>query len=362
MPLTSIVILTYNGLEETTKPCLESVLRNTPPDAYELVLVDNASTDETAKFLEGFAAKHGHVTICLNETNKGYAGGNNDGLRLATGEYVVLLNNDTLVFPGWLKCLLRFLEEKEDFGLVGPVTNSVGNEQRIDIEGLTEANFEDFALAYTKRQCGVWFQTEKLGFFCMAMRRSLLKEIGYLDERFGIGMFEDDDYCLRVRKAGYKLAVVEDCFVFHKGSASFKKLSTDTYVDLFLRNRKLFFEKHDLLWAYSDISKAVWAKLKADIAELAKVHSPAAERLRCRLALMDDALAQVHQAEVQNTDLGGQSVAEKIIAQKHRQLMEISDWATQLKNQNDEMAHQLSRMKNSFVYRLFGRFLRYGSS
>jgi GT2 family glycosyltransferase len=362
MPSTSIVILTYNGLEETTKPCLESVLSNTPPDAYELVLVDNASTDGTVDYLKGFAAKHGHVTLCLNDTNKGFAGGNNDGMRLAAGEYVVLLNNDTLLPPGWLECLLRLLKENDDLGLVGPVTNSAGNEQRIDIAGLTEVNFEAVAAAYTRRQKNVWFQTEKLGFFCMAMRRSLLDEIGYLDERFGIGMFEDDDYCLRVRKAGYKLAVAEDCFVFHKGSVSFKKLATDTYIELFSRNRTFYFEKHDVLWAYSDISKATWARLKADIAELAKVHSPVAERLCCRLALMDDTLTQVHQVEVQNANIGGQEFAERIVAQKHRQLMEISDWATQLKSQNDEMAHQLARIKSSFAYRLFGRFLHYGPS
>ena len=223
----SIVVLCYNGLEETTRPCLESVIANTTAVSYELIVVDNASADGTAEYLKTFVARHANVRLQLNDTNKGYAGGNNDGIRLAQGQYIVLLNNDTLVPGGWLERLLKLFDEQAGVGMVGPVTNSAGNEQRIELEGLNEKNYEEIAGAYVERQKGVWFTTEKLGFFCVAMRRTLPEKIGCLDEKFGIGMFEDDDYCIRAKKAGFTLAVAEDCFVYHKGSVSFSKLAVE---------------------------------------------------------------------------------------------------------------------------------------
>ena len=131
--LASIVVLCYNGLEETTRPCMESIIANTPEGRYELIVVDNASADGTADYLKTFAARHENVRLLLNETNRGYAGGNNDGIKLAQGQYIVLLNNDTLVPGGWLEKLLKLFNEQSDVGLVGPVTNAAGNEQRIEL-------------------------------------------------------------------------------------------------------------------------------------------------------------------------------------------------------------------------------------
>jgi GT2 family glycosyltransferase len=362
-PIASIVVLSHNSLEETTKPCLESIVKTTPLEEYQLVLVDNGSTDGTAEYLRNFAAKHEHVTLCLNDINKGFAGGNNDGLRLATGEYIVLLNNDTLLTSGWLEYLLRPLKRNNTIGIVGPVTNSVGNEQRIDLPGLNETNFEIIARSHTDKQKGVWFQTEKLGFFCVAMHRHLLDQVGYLDERFGIGMFEDDDYCLRARKAGYTLTVTEDCFIYHKGSVSFKKLAGEEYNELFNRNRNLFYEKHQVVWTYADIVKAAWFRLRIDVTELAVISSPLADRVRCRIPLMDDSIMQTHQVELMNANIKDQTIAHNIVAQKHHELMEISDWASALKQQNDELklqndalANELAVIKNSFFFRLACRF------
>ena len=121
---TSIVVLCYNGLKETTDPSLKSIIANTPADRYELIVVDNASIDGTAEYLKTFAAQHANTRIQLNDINKGYAGGNNDGIRLSQGQYIVLLNNDTLVPAGWLERLLKLFDEQPEVGMVGPVTNS----------------------------------------------------------------------------------------------------------------------------------------------------------------------------------------------------------------------------------------------
>ena len=299
----SIVVLCYNGLEETTRPCLESIVANTPADSYELIVVDNASVDGTAEYLKAFAAQHANARIQLNGINKGYAGGNNDGMRLAQGQYIVLLNNDTLVPGGWLERLLKLFEEQKVVGMVGPITNAAGNEQRILLEGLNEKNFEEIAGAYVERQKGVWFTTEKLGFFCVAMRRTLPEKIGYLDEKFGIGMFEDDDYCIRAKKAGFIFAVVEDCFVYHKGSVSFGKLDVESYRTLFEKNRAYFKEKHGVEWALTDIAFSYWEKINKDLlacVKNSKAVSPEIERILVRHENFRHLLVQIYLSELAN--------------------------------------------------------------
>lgn len=308
--ITSIVVLAYNGLEEVTRPCIESILKNTAPGSYELVLVDNASSDGTPDYFEALCSQHDHVTLCLNPQNKGYAGGNNDGMRVAKGAYIVLLNNDTLVPPGWLDRLLGLLQCNENVGLVGPVTNSAGNEQRIEISGLNESNFEQRIAPYMERQRDQWFTTERLGFYCVAMKRAVMERVGFLDERFGLGMFEDDDYCIRVRNAGYALAVIEDCFVYHKGSVSFGKLSADSYRELFEKNRALFTRLHGAQWSFSDIALGYWEKFNADLSSYR--HSideaninPAIERVLVRWENFHHLLVQVHRAELAGMSRAG---------------------------------------------------------
>jgi len=365
---TSIVVLCYNGLEETTRPCLESIISNTPIASYELIVVDNASADGTADYLKDFAAQHAHVRIQLNDTNKGYSGGNNDGIKLAQGQNIVLLNNDTLVPAGWLDSLLKLFSEQPDVGLIGPITNSAGNEQRIELNGLNEKNYENISAAYVERQKGVWFTTEKLGFFCVATRRTLIEKIGYLDEKFGIGMFEDDDYCIRAKKAGFTLAVVEDCFVYHKGSVSFKKLSSSDYIEIFNKNRNLFCEKHGVLWTYTDIAIGIWNKLRGDLTSVEKnCERTVIERITGRVNDMTNSLYQLRDIEQKSAVIGGKAFVEVQLAEKQQLLMEISDWATGLKLENERLAQAASSIKRemdemscSHFYRLFRYLQRRG--
>lgn len=300
-PNASIVVLTYNELENATRPCIDSILANTDLEANELILVDNASEDGTGAYLEQLGAGDENIRVRRNATNRGYAGGNNDGMHMARGRYIVLLNNDTLVPPEWLDALLGPLRDGR-IGLAGPLTNSAGNEQRIELPGLTEHNFAELAHNYGQRQKGVRHETGKLGFFCVAMPRTLPETIGYLDEDFGIGMFEDDDFCLRTREgAGKKLVIVEDCFVYHKGSLSFKKLELATYHEIFDRNRAYFFSKHRRHWTFSDLAFAYWQMFAADLADYTRRHrplDPAIERIQVRFENYRHLLVQVQNAEI----------------------------------------------------------------
>lgn len=350
---TSIVVLCYNGLEETTRPCLDSIIANTPVGSYELIVVDNASADGTAQYLQSFAAQHAHVRIQLNDTNKGYAGGNNDGIKLAQGQYIVLLNNDTLVPSGWLNSLLKLFNEQPDVGLVGPVTNSAGNEQRIELKGLNEKNFEEIAAAYVERQKEVWFTTEKLGFFCVAMRRTLPEKIGYLDEKFGIGMFEDDDYCIRAKKAGFTLAVVEDCFVYHKGSVSFSKLSVESYRAQFEKNKAYFREKHGIEWTLTDIAFSYWGKFDQDLSAYVKNNknvSAEIERISIRHENFKHLLVQIHRVELA-------SVPSNIRAASSHPVATRAKWQTRRQNFMRNMVQGTYAEKYRYLRTLSGRML-----
>jgi GT2 family glycosyltransferase len=281
----SVVVLTYNQLKEGTIPCLESLFQYTPKEEFELVLVDNASMDGTPEYLRSVVEGHDNVKLILNAENKGYAGGNNDGLRAASGDFIILLNNDTLMTPGWLDALLSPLEKDRSIGMICPVTNSAGNEQMIVLPSLNEENYVEVAGRYTSRNRGHLFDTEKLGFYCVALRRDVLEKVGMLDENFGIGMFEDDDYCLRVRRAGYRLVINEGCFIYHKGSLSFKRLVGKEYQELFERNREYYQSKHGVPWLFNDLTLAYFRQMRTEIEALQRGDpvSLEAERIAVRL-------------------------------------------------------------------------------
>jgi len=232
MPATSIILVSYNNLRTTTAPCLESIFKKTSGD-FEVICVDNCSTDGTREYLMAAAREEARLKPILNETNRGFSGGNNDGIEAARGDVIVLLNNDTVVTKGWLNGLRRVLEKDGSIGLVGPVSNSVGNEQRIDTAGATISEVIDEGERWSAMSEDCMFETDMLSFFCVGARRDVIDRVGLLDEAFGLGYYEDDDYCIRVRQAGYRLVCAEDVFVYHRGGGSF---SADSSRQLIKKN------------------------------------------------------------------------------------------------------------------------------
>ncbi len=243
----SIIIVTYNNLP-LTRLCLESVIRNTEHPNYEVIVVDNNSSDGTQDYLRDLASKYKHLTTILNEMNHGFAKANNQGIRQSSGDYIILLNNDTILPQGWLSRLLKHLDDSE-VGLVGPVTNFVGNEAKVDVTYRTWAEMEAFAQSYTWERDNQVADIHMLAMFCVAMRRDVFDLVGELDERFGIGMFEDDDYSLRMRQRGYRIICAADAFVHHFGQAAFGKLiRSGDYDRLFDENRRKFEAKWNVEW------------------------------------------------------------------------------------------------------------------
>lgn len=239
-PVVSVIVLTYNNLE-LTKACLASLERNSDYPNLEVIVVDNKSTDDSPAYLRQWAQatslKH---KLILNDTNKGFAGGNNDGLQAASGDYLIMLNNDTVVTPGWVRTLLAHFKVNPNLGLLGPVTNNIGNEAKINIAYNSPEDMEVKAAAYTRAHMGQSLKLRTVAFFCVMMSRDTYEKVGLLDVAFGRGFFEDDDYCRRVEQIGRDILCADDVFVHHHLSASFNQLKAQEKQALFDDNKRIY--------------------------------------------------------------------------------------------------------------------------
>ena len=243
----SVIVVAPDGIV-FTRLCAESILLGAGGAQLELVVVDNGSSDGTREYLVDLAERDSRVQVVRNDVNRGFAPGVNQGLARATGDSLVILNNDTLLPPGWLGPLLAHLERPE-VGLVGPVTNRCGNEAEIDAAYRTLGEMIEFAERRSRDRTGESFDIEVATLFCAATRRDVFEVVGALDERFEVGLFEDDDYAQRVRAAGYRVVCAEDAFVHHFGEASLGGLvPTGRYGDLFRQNQQRFEEKWGVAW------------------------------------------------------------------------------------------------------------------
>jgi GT2 family glycosyltransferase len=245
MTQAAVIVLSYNSLEETTKPCLESIFAAQNGSDFEVLVVDNASTDNTRDYLRQSQSRHANLKLILNSENKGFAGGNNMGIRAAEADFYVLLNSDTRVTDHWLDKMLAFAAAHSEVGLLGPVSNTVGNEQVIYLPAEDPRSVIQSGCRYASRQEDSWFYTSMLGFFCVMIRKEVFQKIGLLDENFGLGFFEDDDFCLRAMSQGFKLACLEGVFIYHQGSVCFSKWDIS---DLFRKNRRYYEKKNGCKW------------------------------------------------------------------------------------------------------------------
>lgn len=238
---TSFIILSYNLLDYT-KECIESIRKNTPESAREIVIVDNASKDGSVEWLK----QQKDIILRANTENSGFPKGCNEGVEVASKENdIFLFNNDTHLPPNALFWLRMGLYEDESHGAVGSMANYVSNLQQIPFTNPTTESLLDFAKNNNIPMTHPYETKTYLVGFALLIRRDVYNMVGNLDEQFSPGNYEDTDYGLRVMKAGYKNVLCKNSFIIHYGSKSFGKLA-DTYANIMHANAQKFTNKWDI--------------------------------------------------------------------------------------------------------------------
>lgn len=242
-PRVSVVVVTHDAIA-LTRLCLASLDRRTDWPNLEILVVDNGSTDGTRDWLEEEASRRGaDFRVIAFPQNRGFAPAANAGAAAARGGLLCFLNNDTVVTRGWLSALVRHLEKDPSLGMVGPSTNEIANAAKVPVRYRDPGELEPWARAFTRKNAGRARPIEMLAFFCVLLPRRVFEAVGPLDEQFAVGMFEDDDYCRRLREKGWTLAVARDSFVHHWGRGSFRRLSEEEYLRIYRENRERYARK-----------------------------------------------------------------------------------------------------------------------
>ncbi len=250
MNMTSIVILSYNTCN-LLQQCIQSIRKCTKKGSYEIIVVDNGSSDGSVAWI----LSQPDIKPIINAENLGFPKGCNQGMEIANGTEILLLNSDVVVTPYWLDNMRSILYLDDKIGAVGCVTNYCSNNQQINVPAELHNNVNAimaFGEAYNQtRPQRVSYRRSLVG-FCYLLKTKVYQEIGGLDERFSPGNFEDDDYSLRILLAGYHLLCCMDTFIYHEGSASFVKSpeTLEKYKALFYTNEKKFLEKWHLTKSY----------------------------------------------------------------------------------------------------------------
>jgi len=231
VPQVSIVILTYNS-GRFIKRCLESVLNTYYPN-FEVILVDNASTDGSIKLIQSLCEKNPASThsikVIKNKKNLGFAEGNNVGIRSAKGKFVALLNPDTEVDPNWLDESIKVVENCSIIGIAQSMLLKMDKDNRIQHAGLFIIDYCGWTWKFYKegmyseflKRCSKPIVISSSAAAAMIIRRDLLKEIGLFDPKFFI-YFEDVDLSWRAWLRGYKVVLAPKSVVYHFGGGSIK--------------------------------------------------------------------------------------------------------------------------------------------
>lgn len=248
-----IVVPVFNAVEYT-KQFIESLQKTTIDGSYKVVIVDNGSTDGTKEYLSSLVKVYGDSIYAFSlDKNLGFAGGVNQGLSAISTwdwDHCVVVNNDVILTHGWLDNLKDCIEHSDlpYVGAVGPVSNMAGGSQLVMVD-YGQVNFNTVN-AFSKRHYAQnkyrWDEAGYLVGLCWMMSRQFFETVGYLDESFGIGQWEDNDYFLRGQLAGFRYIIDRSTFIHHFFHKTFEKLdSTIDHRGLFNTNKTLFLNKYN---------------------------------------------------------------------------------------------------------------------
>jgi len=250
----SVIIVSWNVRDDLVR-CLRSIEENHPLAPYEVIVVDNASEDGT---VECIRREFPTVTVIENEQNRGFAAANNQGIQKAGGQYILLLNPDTIVHKSSLDTLIGFMENNPDIGACGPkLLNTDGTTQPsvrrfptfrgalyrhsvFRLTGIFLSQYRKWLMkdfGYDRRA-----DVEQLMGAALMVRRSVIEQVGVLDERFFM-YFEEVDLCYRIKQAGWRVVFVPDAEITHLGGQSARQMPARNRL-MMLESMFAFFRKH----------------------------------------------------------------------------------------------------------------------
>jgi hypothetical protein len=239
MPLVSIVTINYNQSKITLE--LLNSLRNITYPNIEIIVVDNASPNDKPDILK---TEHPDIMLIKSEKNIGFAGGNNLGVRVSKGDYLLFINNDTEVERGFLEPMVKLLENDRTIGMVSPKILFYHSPDTIQYAGYYPMN------PYTMRQNLVGYRQKDIGQYnetketyaihgaAMMVPRRVITQVGMMTEIYFL-YYEEHDWCVRIKRAGYSVYYQPQSVVFHKESVSTGKESP-LKIYYIARNRILY--------------------------------------------------------------------------------------------------------------------------
>ena len=249
----SVVVLSWN-VRDLLRQCLRSTLANNRPAATEIIVVDNASGDGSVEMVR---AEFPDVRLIVNVTNRGYTGGNNDGIAAATGRYALVLNPDTQIVGDALVTLVQYADARPDVGVVGP--------QLLNPDGGVQSSRRRFPTLLTGLFESTWLQslaprgvlrdyyvqdrpdgeTQEVDWVmgaCLLVRREAIQQVGMLDE--GFFMYSEElDWCCRIKHAGWKIVYLPTAQVIHHVGKSSEQVVAQRHI-YFQTSKVRYFRKH----------------------------------------------------------------------------------------------------------------------
>lgn len=235
---TSIIIVTYNNLNYT-KDCIESILKYTDSNTYEIIVIDNNSSNDTKNWLK----KQKNIKYILNDKNLGFPKACNQGIEIADKENDILfLNNDTIVTTNWLNNLKTCLYSDYKIGAVGSVSNHNENLQGVDFTYKDFDEMQEQAKINNVSNSSKWEQKNFLIGFCLLIKREVINKIKYMDINYTPGYVDDNDLSIQIINNGYKLMLCHDSFIHHYLGSEFRK-DLNKFYKILNRNRNYFKKK-----------------------------------------------------------------------------------------------------------------------
>lgn len=237
-PLVSIICVNWNG-GEVFRQCLKSILKISYPN-YEMIVIDNGSVDQSIQYLKKIKDEGMKIKIIRNKTNLGFAKANNQGFNKSSGEYILLLNNDTKVKPDFLSKLVQRLAMDKSIGVIQPKIYLMDKPGYLDNAGsfLTRIGFLTH-LGFGEKN-GSEFEKEREIFSakgaCMLVRREVIEKVGLFDNDF-FSYFEESDFCWRVWMGGWRVLFFPDAVIYHKLGFTIRRLDVSDLHLHYYKNR-----------------------------------------------------------------------------------------------------------------------------